>query len=60
MITDVDSCRAAWRKGRRYVDDAHRRRSAGTSDLNGMLVWQAIIRYIRRLQVEKPDCAAVH
>jgi hypothetical protein len=67
MIPDLDIHRSAWSMIRRYGDDAEAQAAMrgdellDRGDLDGSLVWQAIISAIRRLQVEKPeDGAAVH
>ena len=60
MIPDLDIHRAAWLMIRRYGEDAAApaaRRGdelLDNGDLDGMLVWQAIISAIRRLQATTP------
>ena len=60
MIPDIDIHRSAWLMIRRYGDDAAVQAAMrgdellDKGDLDGMLVWQAIISAIRRLQTEKP------
>jgi hypothetical protein len=60
MTPDIDIHRAAWPMIRRYGDDAAAQAARrgvellDNGDLDGMLVWQAIISAIRRLQAEAP------
>jgi hypothetical protein len=67
MIPDIDIHRSAWLMIRRNGDDAaaqaERRGNEllDRGDLDGMLVWQAIISAIRRLQADVPAAdEAVH
>ena len=67
MIPDIDIHHAAWLMIRRYGADAAAQAAKRGDDLldkgnlDGMLVWHAIISAIRRLQVEKPaEGEAVH
>ena len=60
MIPDIDIHRSAWLMIRRYGDDAAAQAAMrgdellDKGDLDGMLVWHAIITAIRRLQTDKP------
>ena len=60
MIADRDVWQAALLMVRRYGDDAETQAAMRADqmlehgDLDGSLVWHAIITAIRRLQVEKP------
>jgi hypothetical protein len=60
MIPDLDIHRSAWLMIRRYGDEAEAQAAMrgdellDKGDLDGMLVWHAIISAIRRLQTEKP------
>ena len=60
MIPDIDIHRSAWLMIRRYGEDAAVQAAMrgdevlGNGDLDGMLVWQAIISAIRRLQAMAP------
>jgi hypothetical protein len=67
MIPDIDIHRCAWLMICRYADDAALQAAMRgdalleKGDLDGMLVWQAIISAIRRLQAEAPAAdEAVH
>jgi len=67
MIPDIDIHRCAWLMIRRYGDDAVAQAATRgdalleKGDLDGMLVWQAIISAIRRLQAVAPVAGeAVH
>ena len=55
MIPDLDIHRSAWLMIRRYGDGAVVQAAMlDKVNLDGMLVWHAIISAIRRLQTEKP------
>jgi hypothetical protein len=60
MIPDIDIHRSAWLMIRRYGADASTQAATRADqlleagDLDGMLVWWAIIRAIERLQDETP------
>jgi len=60
MIPDIDIHRAALLMIRRYGDDAALQAAMrgdellDKGDLDGMLIWQAIISAIRRLQAKMP------
>jgi len=67
MIPDIDIHRSAWLMIRRYGEDAaiqaakRGEQLLDKGDLDGMLVWQAIISAIRRLQATTPtDGEALH
>jgi len=61
MIADLDIHRSAWLMIRRYGEDAAAQAARrgdellDNGDLDGMLVWHAIISAIRRLQAERPE-----
>jgi len=60
MIPDIDIHRAAWLMIRRYGADAVIQAAMrgddllAKGDLDGLLVWMAIIRAIERLQAKTP------
>jgi hypothetical protein len=60
VIPDLDIHRSAWLMIRRYGDDAEAQAAMrgdellDKGDLDGMLVWMAIISAIRRLQATTP------
>ena len=67
MIPDIDIHRAAWLMIRRYGEDAEAQAAMrgdellDKGDLDGMLVWHAIISAIRRLQaMDLPSGEALH
>jgi hypothetical protein len=67
MIPNIDIHRCAWLMIRRYGEEAVIQAAMlgdallEKGDLDGMLVWQAIISAIRRLQAEAPAAdEAVH
>ena len=67
MIPDIDIHRSAWLMIRRYGEDAVVEAAVrgdellDRGDLDGMLVWHAIISAIRRLQATTPASdEAVH
>jgi hypothetical protein len=56
MIADIDIHRVAWMFIKRYGDDTAMRGDAllDKGDLDGTLVWLAVIQAIERLQATKP------
>ena len=67
MIPDIDIHRCAWLMIGRYGDDAALQAAIrgdampDKGDLDGMLVWVAVIRAIERLQAATPtDSERVH